>query len=146
MKNIKTLLLLMLAITVVLFAFASCGSEENGSETTTTAPNSTTTLPDGTTTEPDGTTKIPGGTTVKPEDATHTHVFKDATCTSPKTCECGGTYTEEVEKLGHIDENLDVSCDREGCTTKIAPTGDTTLSLFTANNLASKLSTSNKYS
>ena len=61
------------------------------------------------------------------------------------TCACGDTYTEEIEKLGHIDENLDIDCDREGCTGKVAPAADSKLSNFTANNLGSKLSTSGSY-
>lgn len=84
--------------------------------------------------------------------ASHTHEYTSTTtasCTqagvTTYTCACGDTYTEEVEKLGHVDEDLDVSCDREGCTSKIAPKADTTISLFTANNLGAKLSTSNMY-
>lgn len=72
-----------------------------------------------------------------------------ATCTADGvttyTCSCGDTYTEETEKLGHIDENLDIDCDREGCTGKVAPKADSTLSSFTANCLGSKLSVDNKY-
>lgn len=33
-----------------------------------------------------------------PEEPEHIHAFSDATCTSPKTCECGAT---EGESLGH---------------------------------------------
>ena len=98
------------------------------------------------------------------------HVWSDATCTAPKTCSvCGATEgeaaghtpgeaatcttaqtctvcgTELVAKLGHVDANLDIDCDREGCTGKVAPPADTVLSAFTANNLGSKLSTSGSY-
>ena len=38
----------------------------------------------------------------------HTHVFVDATCTAPKTCECGAT---EGEATGHVDANEDNKCD-----------------------------------
>ncbi len=82
----------------------------------------------------------------------HTHAYvatSTATCTAAGvttyTCACGDTYTEEVEALGHIDENLDVECDREGCTSKVAPAADSVLSTFTANCLGSKLSTDRKY-
>ena len=82
----------------------------------------------------------------------HTHEYTStttATCTAAGTttytCSCGDTYTEETEKLGHVDANLDVSCDREGCTGKVAPAADSVLSNFTANNLGSKLSTSCSY-
>ena len=72
----------------------------------------------------------------------HEHVWSDATCKEPQKCECGET---QGEALGHVDANLDIDCDREGCTSKIAPPADSTLSNFTANNLGSKLSTSNMY-
>ena len=99
----------------------------------------------------------------------HEHAWSDATCTEPQKCECGETQgealghtpgaeptctvaqtctvcgTELAAKLGHLDENLDVDCDREGCTGKVAPAADTLLSNFTANNLGSKLSTSGSY-
>ena len=86
------------------------------------------------------------------ENAGHTHNHKltssTATCTAAGintyTCECGDTYTEEVA-AGHVDANLDVSCDREGCTAKVAPAADSILSLFTANNLGAKLSTDRMY-
>ena len=98
------------------------------------------------------------------------HTWADATCEAAKTCSvCGATDGEAlghtpgaaatciaaqtctvcgaelVAKLGHVDANLDVECDREGCTSKVAPPADSVLSNFTANNLGSKLSTSNKY-
>ena len=84
----------------------------------------------------------------------HAHDYKEtdtspATCTEPGTitytCNCGHSYTENTDTLGHIDENLDIDCDREGCTSKVAPKADTVLSCFTANNLGSKLSTSSQY-
>jgi hypothetical protein len=84
--------------------------------------------------------------------AAHTHEYEStttATCTAAGvttyTCSCGDTYTEETEKLGHVDANLDIDCDREGCTSKVAPQAESTLSNFTANNLGSKLSTSSNY-
>ena len=67
----------------------------------------------------------------------------EATCTTAQTCTVCGT--ELAAKLGHVDANLDVDCDREGCTGKVAPPADTVLSAFTANNLGSKLSTSGSY-
>ena len=84
----------------------------------------------------------------------HTHTYEavvtEPTCTAAgyttHTCACGETYTDsEVEKLGHIDENLDIDCDRAGCTSKVAPPADSVLSTFTANCLGSKLSTSYQY-
>ena len=99
----------------------------------------------------------------------HTHVWSDATCTEPQKCECGETQGEAlghtpgaaancttaqtctvcgaelVAKLGHVDADLDINCDREGCTSKVAPPADSVLSNFTANQLGSLLSTSSKY-
>ena len=79
----------------------------------------------------------------------YSSVVTAPTCTAAGvttyTCSCGDTYTEETEKLGHVDANLDIDCDREGCTSKVAPQAGSTLSNFTANNLGSKLSTSSNY-
>ncbi|MBR2971801.1 MAG: hypothetical protein IKC61_02600 [Clostridia bacterium] len=84
----------------------------------------------------------------------HFHVYEAVvtapTCTATGyttyTCSCGDSYTgDETAKIPHIDENLDVECDREGCTFKVAPPADSTLSNYTANCLGSKLSTSNAY-
>ena len=85
----------------------------------------------------------------------HEHSYENVvtlapTCTAvgsaTPTCSCGETLgAVELAKLGHIDENLDVDCDREGCTGKVAPVADSILSNFTANNLGSKLSTSGNY-
>ena len=84
----------------------------------------------------------------------HVHKY-DAVVTAPTctaagyttyTCTCGDTYTgDETKKLGHVDANLDVECDREGCTSKVAPKADSVLSTYTANCLGSKLSVDNKY-
>ena len=97
------------------------------------------------------------------------HTWEAADCENPKTCsDCGETEGEalghdmdgvpcdgaatckngcgySVENLGHIDENLDIECDREGCTKKMAPKADSTLSVFTANCLGSKLSVDAAY-
>ena len=85
----------------------------------------------------------------------HEHSYENvvttpANCTTAgvatPTCSCGETLEAvEIAKLGHIDENLDVDCDREGCSSKVAPAAESTLSIFTANNLGSKLSTSGSY-
>ena len=96
------------------------------------------------------------------------HTWADATCTAPKTCACGATEgealghtagaeatcttaqtctvcgTELVAKLGHLDENLDTYCDREGCTGRPVPPTESKVSNFTANHLAT-ISTSNMY-
>ena len=98
----------------------------------------------------------------------HTHVWSDATCTEPQKCECGETQGEALghtagaeptctvaqtctvcgeelaAKLGHLDENLDTYCDREGCTGRPVPPTESHVSNFTANHLAT-ISTSNMY-
>ena len=61
------------------------------------------------------------------------------------TCSCGDFKTEDTAKFGHVDANLDVECDRSGCTSKVAPAADSVLSNFTANSLGSKLSTDYRY-
>lgn len=88
---------------------------------------------------------------IDPETHNHTHTSTSTnpTCTkvgvTTYTCICGDTYTQETPALGHIDQDLDVECDRTGCTSKVAPKADSTLSLTTANHLGAKLSTNNKY-
>ena len=98
----------------------------------------------------------------------HEHAWSDATCTDPQKCECGETQgealghtpgaeptctvaqtctvcgTELAAKLGHLDENLDTHCDREGCTGRPVPPTESHVSNFTANHLAT-ISTSNMY-
>ena len=76
---------------------------------------------------------------------------KDATCTEAgytahKACACGYTEgKEDIEALGHVDENLDITCDREGCTKRVLPEGDSKISLFTANNMVIISLTNNYY-
>ena len=60
----------------------------------------------------DNTSKDPGNS----GNAEHVHVFSDATCTAPKTCECGAT---EGEALGHTivaDAAVDAHCTKTGLT------------------------------
>ncbi|MBQ4060747.1 MAG: hypothetical protein IJD46_01850 [Bacilli bacterium] len=52
------------------------------------------------------------------------------------TCLCGDTYTVDGTELAeHVDANLDITCDYEGCTKRILPAGDSKISLFTANHM-----------
>ena len=46
-------------------------------------------------------------------------------------CECGATIstTEGEPALGHIDENNDYKCDRDGCTTIVPPAADSVLTI-----------------
>ena len=46
-------------------------------------------------------------------------------------CECGATIstTEGEPALGHIDENNDYKCDRDGCTTIVPPAADSILTI-----------------
>lgn len=67
-----------------------------------------------------------GGTTEAPsqDNNKHTHVFSDATCTAPKTCECGAT---EGNPQGHSYETAVTSptCTESGHTTYTCHCGDT---------------------
>ena len=84
--------------------------------------------------------------------AVHTHEYTStttATCTAAGvttyTCECGDTYTEETGILDHVDTNLDITCDFEGCTKRILPAADRKVSLFTANAMIVVSLSSNYY-
>jgi hypothetical protein len=74
----------------------------------------------------------------------HTHSYTSEvtapTCSAvgytTYTCKCGDTYTgDEVAIVDHIDTNLDITCDFEGCTKRIIPAADSKVSLFTANHM-----------
>ena len=82
----------------------------------------------------------------------HSHtetVTTEPTCTTKGlktfTCACGDTYTEEIDTLAHVDTNLDITCDFEGCTKRILPAADSKVSLFTANHMIIVSLTSNYY-
>jgi hypothetical protein len=61
------------------------------------------------------------------------------------TCACGDSYTgNETEMIPHVDTNLDITCDYEGCTKRILPPADSKVSLFTANHMII-VSISNNY-
>ena len=60
------------------------------------------------------------------------------------TCSCGDTYTEELPVAEHVDTNLDITCDFEGCTKRILPAADSKISLFTAQHMII-MSLSNNY-
>ena len=66
----------------------------------------------------------------------------EATCTAAQTCTVCGT--ELAPMLEHIDTNLDITCDYEGCTKRILPPADSKVSLFTANHMII-VSLSNNY-
>ena len=62
------------------------------------------------------------------------------------TCACGDSYTDsETEMLEHVDTNLDITCDYEGCTKRILPAADSKVSLFTANHMIIVSLSSNYY-
>ena len=77
---------------------------------------------------------------VDPDKHEHKYeaVVTAPTCTATGyttyTCACGDSYTgDETEMLPHVDTNLDITCDYEGCTKRILPEADSKVSLFTAN-------------
>ena len=84
----------------------------------------------------------------------HEHSYENvtttpATCTTAgvavPTCSCGDTLEEvAIDVLPHVDTNLDITCDYEGCTKRILPAGDSKISLFTANHMII-VSLSNSY-
>ena len=83
----------------------------------------------------------------------HEHAYTltstTATCTAAGvntyTCECGDSYTEETEAVPHVDNNLDITCDFEGCSKRILPAGDSKISLFTAQHMIIISLTNNYY-
>ena len=82
----------------------------------------------------------------------HEHSYTStttATCSSAGittyTCECGDTYTEETDVLDHVDANLDITCDFEGCSKRILPAADSKISLFTAKHMIIISLTNNYY-
>ena len=85
----------------------------------------------------------------------HFHSYVDvvttpATCTATgvmtPTCACGATLDPvDIEMIPHIDSDLDITCDYEGCTKRILPEADSTISLFTANHMIIISLTSNYY-
>ncbi|MBQ7873205.1 MAG: hypothetical protein IJ360_04455 [Clostridia bacterium] len=78
-----------------------------------------------------------------PDYAAHEHKYTETitapTCTvegvKTFTCACGDTYTEAIPVVDHIDTNLDITCDFEGCTKRILPAANSKVSLFTANHM-----------
>ena len=84
----------------------------------------------------------------------HVHEYTDVvtlepTCTVPgskvPTCACGDTKDAiEIPVVDHVDANLDITCDFEGCTKRIIPAADSKVSLFTANHMI-VVSLSGKY-
>ena len=85
----------------------------------------------------------------------HVHSYVDvvttpATCTATgvmtPTCACGDTLDPvDIDMIPHVDLNLDITCDYEGCTKRILPEADSTISLFTANHMIIISLTSNYY-
>ena len=85
----------------------------------------------------------------------HEHSYENVvtlapTCTAVgsavPTCSCGDVLEAvELEMIPHVDENLDITCDYEGCTKRILPAGDSKISLFTANHMVIISLSSNYY-
>jgi hypothetical protein len=84
----------------------------------------------------------------------HVHDYNyNVTCTSTctvagqyiYTCKCGDSYSEDAPIAEHVDTNLDITCDFDGCTKRILPPADSKVSLFTANNMIIVSLSSNYY-
>ena len=110
---------------------------------------------------------VPNGTTTQTTttEPPHEHIFVDADCLNPKTCECGETEGEAlghtpadddgdcttevlctvcecvlVEKQeGHVDEDLDYICDVDGCDKEVLR------SISTAEELVAAFGNGGKY-
>jgi len=70
----------------------------------------------------------------------YTEVVTAPTCTADGyttyTCVCGDSYVgNTVPAVGHVDANLDITCDFDGCSKRILPAADSKVSLFTANHM-----------
>lgn len=101
MKRLISLLL----IAVMLLSFVACNEEATEPLPAEDSSSNTTQNTDNT-----------PNAEQKPPKVEHQHTWREATCTAPKTCECGET---EGEALGH-DWDTDVcgapaACQREGC-------------------------------
>ena len=104
----KTLLILMAVITLSLSMLVGCGNQQETNSTPTEALTSTE-APTPTPTE--APTSTPTETpTPTPTEPPHEHAYtesvtKEATCTEAGektfTCDCGDTYTEQIEATGH---------------------------------------------
>ena len=79
-----------------------------------------------------------------PNYEAHVHSYEAVvtapTCTATGyttyTCACGDTYTaDETAMVPHVDANLDITCDFEGCTKRLIPAADSEISLFTASHM-----------
>ena len=79
-----------------------------------------------------------------PNYEAHVHSYEAVvtapTCTATGyttyTCACGDTYTaDETAMVPHVDANLDITCDFEGCTKRLIPAAESKVSLFTANHM-----------
>ena len=89
--------------------------------------------------------------TVTAPGHSYTPVVTEPTCTATgyttHTCSgCGDSYTDsETDMIPHVDLNLDITCDYDGCTKRILPAADSEISLFTANHMIIMSLTSNYY-
>ena len=89
--------------------------------------------------------------TVTAPGHSYTPVVTEPTCSAAgyttHTCSaCGDSYTDsETETVPHVDANLDITCDYDGCTKRILPEADSEISLFTANNMIIISLSSNYY-
>ena len=116
----KKRLLMILAVAVLL---VGCGNQQETNNPSTDQPTTTEST---STTEPTS-TEAPT-TTEEPTEPPHEHTYtesitKEATCTEAGektfTCECGDTYTEQIEAIGHsyevvADSAINATCETDG--------------------------------
>lgn len=116
----KKRLLMILAVAVLL---VGCGNQQETNNPSTDQPTTTEST---STTEPTS-TEAPT-TTEEPTEPPHEHTYtesitKEATCTEAGektfTCDCGNTYTEQIEATGHnyeavADSEVSATCTKDG--------------------------------
>ena len=105
MRHLRILTPLVLVISISLI-FAACDDSQNNHETPTTS------------------TPTEAPTEASTQNNTeHTHVFSEATCTTPMTCECGET---QGDPKGHsyVDVVTAPTCTEAGYTTHTCECGD----------------------
>ena len=126
----------LLMIIAVAFLLVGCGNQQETNSTPTEAPTSTeaptpTPTPTETPTPPPTETPTPTPTetpTPTPTEPPHEHAYTEAitteaTCTEAGektfTCDCGDTYTEQIEATGHnyeavADSEVSATCTNDG--------------------------------
>ena len=86
----------------------------------------------------------------EPTDHTYERIVTEPTCMATGytmyLCECGNSFiADEVATVSHVDTDLDLICDFEGCNEIVIPAADSTLSLAAINQLSTMSANANYY-